>query len=105
MLEKFSKRDRLQWLFDLLNSELEERMLVKLLRARVARYASTFYPKWRAILALYHLKEGHANQLKTLSDLAGHKLKNYEDFLPFINSPDVQTMVRTETMRQSPHNF
>lgn len=26
-LEKFSKRDRLQWLFDLLSTELEERML------------------------------------------------------------------------------
>jgi hypothetical protein len=93
MLEMFSKRDRLQWLSGLLNTELEERVLDKLLRARVARYASTFYPKFRAIFALFHIKEGHANQLKTLSDLAGRKIKSYEDFLPLVNSPEMREKI------------
>ena len=89
-LEKFSKRDRLQWLVSMLTTELEERMLDKILRGRVARYASTFYPKFRDIFALLHIKMGHANQLKTLSDLAGRKLKSYEDFLPFVNAPETR---------------
>jgi hypothetical protein len=93
-LEKFSRLERLQWLVKLLKTELDERMLSKLLRARVERYASTFYPKWKAILALYHIREGRAKQYKTLSDLAGHKLKDFDDFLPFINSPDVQKEIK-----------
>jgi hypothetical protein len=93
-LEKFSRLERLQWLVKLLKTELDERMLSKLLRARVERYASTFYPKWKAILALYHIREGRAKQYKTLSDLAGHKLKDFDGFLPFINSPDVQKEIK-----------